>query len=455
MSATRRLIASLLLLVSGACGLQAVAQPVTGIWKGRVGNALPGTGRSYPVEIKLVRDGDSLRGIAYYRTLGRNHIRMPVSGYINPYDGTVSWWHGARDGVDDRGKTVSDPLPPGMQFTTDYNCPDGTTLKLDGTAKVTTWSGRTWEMGVHLQKSSDGEYSDEWDRLIAIREPVEEAPPVAKVPVTPTPPKVTTPPASPPDKRAAPVTPPVTEARRETPPVAKAPAIPPPTPTEVRRPEPPNHAATPPGKRPEPVVPPAVAEARRETPPVAKAPAIPPPTPTEVRRPEPPKQTATPPEKRPEPVVPPAVAEVRRASPPAAALAPRRPEPPAEPGSPTERFRTREKTLVQEIEVAGDTLRLDFYDHAEVDGDSVSIFLGDRLIASHILLKATAHRLSIPVSEIGDRMELTMVAENLGTIPPNTSLLILYVDGIRHEARLESTERSSAMIRFRRPGHRD
>jgi hypothetical protein len=397
MSATRRSIPYLLLLLTGAGGLETAGQPVTGIWKGRVGTALPGMGRSYPVEMKLVRDGDSLRGIAYYRTLGRNHIRMPVSGYVNPYDGTVSWWHGARDGVDDRGKTVSDPLPPGMQFTTDYNCPDGTTLKLDGTAKVTTWSGRTWEMGVHLQKSSDGEYSDEWDRLIAIREPVEEAPPVARMPATP--------PASPAERRAAPDPPPAAEARRETTPVAKAPAVTPPTPTEVRRPEPPRQADPPPEKRTEPV-PPRAAETRRETPP-------------------------------------PVVSEARR------------PEPPAEPGSPTEHFRTREKTLVREIEVAGDTLRLDFYDHAEVDGDSVSIFLGDRLIASHILLKATAHRLSIPVSDIGDRMELTMVAENLGTIPPNTSLLILYVEGVRYEARLESTERSSAMIRFRRPGKPD
>jgi hypothetical protein len=453
MSATRRSIPYLLLLLTGAGGLETAGQPVTGIWKGRVGTALPGMGRSYPVEMKLVRDGDSLRGIAYYRTLGRNHIRMPVSGYVNPYDGTVSWWHGARDGVDDRGKTVSDPLPPGMQFTTDYNCPDGTTLKLDGTAKVTTWSGRTWEMGVHLQKSSDGEYSDEWDRLIAIREPVEEAPPVARMPVTPAPPKAATPPASPAERRAAPDPPPAAEARRETTPVAKAPAVTPPTPTEVRRPEPPRRADPPPEKRTEPVPPP-VAETRRETPPVAKAPAVTPPTPTEVRRPEPPRQADPPPEKRTEPV-PPRAAETRRETPPPVVSEARRPEPPAEPGSPTEHFRTREKTLVREIEVAGDTLRLDFYDHAEVDGDSVSIFLGDRLIASHILLKATAHRLSIPVSDIGDRMELTMVAENLGTIPPNTSLLILYVEGVRYEARLESTERSSAMIRFRRPGKPD
>ena len=41
-----------------------------------------------------------------------------------------------------------------------------------------------------------------------------------------------------------------------------------------------------------------------------------------------------------------------------------------------------------------------------------------------------------------------MVAENLGSIPPNTSLMIAMVDGKRYEARLASTENSSAVIRF-------
>jgi hypothetical protein len=41
-----------------------------------------------------------------------------------------------------------------------------------------------------------------------------------------------------------------------------------------------------------------------------------------------------------------------------------------------------------------------------------------------------------------------MVAENLGSIPPNTSYMVAIVDNQRYDARLESTEGSSAMIRF-------
>jgi hypothetical protein len=54
----------------------------------------------------------------------------------------------------------------------------------------------------------------------------------------------------------------------------------------------------------------------------------------------------------------------------------------------------------------------------------------------------------LSVAELGETNELIMVAENLGSIPPNTSLMIAYINDIRYEARLESTENTSAMIRF-------
>jgi len=40
------------------------------------------------------------------------------------------------------------------------------------------------------------------------------------------------------------------------------------------------------------------------------------------------------------------------------------------------------------------------------------------------------------------------VAENLGSIPPNTSYMVATVSGKMYEARLESTEGSSAVVRL-------
>jgi hypothetical protein len=113
-----------------------------------------------------------------------------------------------------------------------------------------------------------------------------------------------------------------------------------------------------------------------------------------------------------------------------------------------QKFVTRKKVLVTEIPLAGDSIELRFYDNAEIDGDSISLFLNDKLIFSHIRLLGSAYTVKLAVKELGESNELTMVAENLGSIPPNTSYMVAIVEDKRYEARLESTEGSSAMIRF-------
>jgi hypothetical protein len=121
---------------------------------------------------------------------------------------------------------------------------------------------------------------------------------------------------------------------------------------------------------------------------------------------------------------------------------------PEAPKSIEEKFMERKKLLVTEIPVTGDSIKLGFYDHAEIDGDSITLFLNGKMIHQHILLKAQPFEFTLAVKDLGEQNELIMVAENLGSIPPNTSLMIVWINGVRHEARLESTENSSAMIRF-------
>jgi len=116
-----------------------------------------------------------------------------------------------------------------------------------------------------------------------------------------------------------------------------------------------------------------------------------------------------------------------------------------------QKFAGRKKVLVTEIPLTGDSVELRFYDNAEIDGDSISLFLNDQLIHSNIRLTGNAYTIRLAVNSLSDNSELVMVAENLGSIPPNTSLMIAIVGENRYEARLESTEGSSAMVRFRKP----
>lgn len=116
-----------------------------------------------------------------------------------------------------------------------------------------------------------------------------------------------------------------------------------------------------------------------------------------------------------------------------------------------EKFIQREKLVTVEIPLTGDSIELRFYDNAEIDGDSISLFLNERLIFQHIRLKASAYTIKLPVNELYDTNELVMVAENLGSIPPNTSYMLAIVNNHRYEAMLKSTEESSAVIRLVKP----
>ena len=118
------------------------------------------------------------------------------------------------------------------------------------------------------------------------------------------------------------------------------------------------------------------------------------------------------------------------------------------PPSIEQKFTSREKVLTKEIPLTGDSIELRFYDNAEIDGDSISLFLNGRLIFEHIRLTEKAYVVKLPVNVMQESNELIMVAENLGAIPPNTSYMIAVVGDNRYDAQLASTENSSAMIRF-------
>jgi hypothetical protein len=113
-----------------------------------------------------------------------------------------------------------------------------------------------------------------------------------------------------------------------------------------------------------------------------------------------------------------------------------------------QKFSVREKIFNKEIPITGDSIEIRFYDNAIVDGDSISLFLNNKLIAEHILLTEKAFVLKLATADLNESNELTMVAENMGTIPPNTAYMLAIIGDKRYDAQLASTEGSSAMIRL-------
>lgn len=325
------------------------AQPLTGVWRGKIKKNGIASG-SEQVELKLVRDGDSLFGAAYYYHDPSRYERVPVRGYVDPWTGTVKFWEDGQNGEGHRGQLV---------FETDYNCPGEGVLMLDGEAGPRSDPGKK-DVTAHFQKVAGPQFEDDWDALIAD-----------------------------PSLRMNDGERPGDMYRR-----LYAPGIP------------------------------------VKDPPVAK---------TEKQE-KPPRPAKT--------VAPAADVPVAKAPTPAKTAPPMKPIVPA---TPQEMLESRSRRLVAEIPVTGDSLELAFYDNAEIDGDSIALFMNGKLMYAHVLLKATAFIVKIPMADLAESNEMVMVAENQGSIPPNTSLMVTYVDGKRYEATLESTEGSSAMIRFYKP----
>ena len=113
-----------------------------------------------------------------------------------------------------------------------------------------------------------------------------------------------------------------------------------------------------------------------------------------------------------------------------------------------EKYIARKKVFAAQIPVSGDFVELHFYDNGQVDGDSISLFLNDKLIFEHIRLTDKAYSIKLSVRELNSSNELIMVAENLGSIPPNTAYMVADLADKTYQVRLESTEGSSAVVRL-------
>jgi hypothetical protein len=115
-----------------------------------------------------------------------------------------------------------------------------------------------------------------------------------------------------------------------------------------------------------------------------------------------------------------------------------------------ERYKERENVVAQEIELDADSVQVSFYDNGEVDGDSISVFYNDRLLTFSRKLSAQAVQMRLGLDSTRAYNEISMFADNLGSIPPNTALMVVYDGKQRHEIRLTSNLQKNASVRFRR-----
>jgi hypothetical protein len=111
-------------------------------------------------------------------------------------------------------------------------------------------------------------------------------------------------------------------------------------------------------------------------------------------------------------------------------------------------FEKRFKSVLKTIEIQKDTFTVKVYDNGEIDGDSVSVFYNGSLLVSHKRLSDKPITLTLPFNKSIDVNELTMYAENLGTIPPNTALMVVTDGDKRYEVRISSDTEKNGTLAF-------
>ena len=117
-------------------------------------------------------------------------------------------------------------------------------------------------------------------------------------------------------------------------------------------------------------------------------------------------------------------------------------------------LKQRENSLLQTLTISDENVTVKLYDNGEIDGDTISVYLDNKLVLSKKGLTTSALTINLKMDESNPEHELVMVAENLGRIPPNTSLMIVTAGEKRFEVRITSTEQKNAMVRFKyvKPG---
>ena len=111
-------------------------------------------------------------------------------------------------------------------------------------------------------------------------------------------------------------------------------------------------------------------------------------------------------------------------------------------------IKDRENEVIKTLVIHTTEVTLNIYDDGAIDNDTVSVYLDNRPVLLHRMLTDRPLVVTLHLDATNDYHEVVMVADNEGTIPPNTSLMIVKAGDKEFEVRITSTEQKNAVIKF-------
>jgi hypothetical protein len=106
----------------------------------------------------------------------------------------------------------------------------------------------------------------------------------------------------------------------------------------------------------------------------------------------------------------------------------------------------RENKLVKKIITNSKSISLDLFDNGTIDNDTIIVFDNKKLLVNKKRLSYKAIHIDFNFSENMREHEVIIVAHNMGTVPPNTALLLFKDGKVRQEYFITSTNKINAKI---------
>ncbi len=106
----------------------------------------------------------------------------------------------------------------------------------------------------------------------------------------------------------------------------------------------------------------------------------------------------------------------------------------------------RENKLVRTIHTDEELIQIDLFDNGTIDNDTISVYHNNIQVVKNARLAYNPISFRIRNNASDNNHELVVVAENLGTIPPNTALMVITAGKKRYEIFLASNEERNAKV---------
>lgn len=108
----------------------------------------------------------------------------------------------------------------------------------------------------------------------------------------------------------------------------------------------------------------------------------------------------------------------------------------------------RKNKVIKKIPVSVKNISLNIYDNASVDGDTISVFYNKKILVKSQPLTEKAITVNLLLDEKASQHEILLFANNLGSIPPNTALIVVEAGDKRYELHSSASLTENAVLVF-------